>query len=78
VIHEIGLLNGAFQSERTEIVSKIDLLNQSLRQLEYRPGTFMRLEPREVRDPEILGFRDALRECLAGTFEGTLEADEAR
>lgn len=78
VIHEIGLLNGAFQSERTEIVSKIDLLNQSLRQLEYRPGTFMRLEPREVRDPEIMEFRTALRECLAGTFEGTLEADEAR
>lgn len=78
VIHEIGLLNGAFQSERTEIVSKIDLLNQSLKQLEYRPGTFMRLEPREVRDREILDFRDALRECLAGTFEGTLEADEAR
>ncbi|MEI8196649.1 MAG: SbcC/MukB-like Walker B domain-containing protein, partial [Phycisphaerae bacterium] len=78
VIHEIGLLNGAFQSERTEIVSKIDLLNQSLRQLEYRPGTFMRLEPREVRDREIQEFRDALKECLSGTFEGTLEADEAR
>jgi uncharacterized protein YPO0396 len=78
VIHEIGLLNGAFQSERTELVSKIDLLNLSLRQLEYRPGTFMRLEPREVRDREILEFRDALRQCLAGTFEGTLEADEAR
>ena len=78
VIHEIGLLNGAFQSERTEIVSKIDLLNQSLRQLEYRPGTYMRLEPREVRDREVLEFRDTLRQCLAGTFEGTLEADEAR
>lgn len=78
VIHEIGLLNGAFQSERTEILSKIDLLNSSLRQLEYRSGTFMRLEPREVRDREILEFRDALRQCLAGTFEGTLEADEAR
>jgi uncharacterized protein YPO0396 len=78
VIHEIGLLNAAFQSERTEIVSKIDVLNQSLRQLEYRPGTFMRLEPREVRDREILEFRDSMRECLAGTFEGTLEADEAR
>ena len=78
VIHEIGLLNGAFQSERTEIVSKIDLLNQSLRQLEYRSGTFMRLEPREVRDREIVEFRDSLRDCLAGTFEGTLEADEAR
>ena len=78
VTQEIGLLNGALQSERSEIVSKIDLLNESLRQLEYRPGTFMQLEPRPVRDREIAEFQDALKECLAGTFEGTLEADEAR
>lgn len=78
VIQEIGLLNAAFQTERTEIDSKIELLNQSLRQLDYRPGTFMRLEPRPVRDREIVEFQDSLRECLAGTFEGTLEADEAR
>jgi uncharacterized protein YPO0396 len=78
VVHEIGLLNGAFQTDRTEIESKIDLLNKSLRQLEYQPGTYMRLEPRPVRDAEILDFQVSLRECIAGTFEGTLEADEAR
>lgn len=78
VIQEIGLLNGAFQTERTEIASKIELLNQSLQQLDYRPGTFMRLEPRPVRDREIVEFQNSLKECLAGTFEGTLEADEAR
>jgi uncharacterized protein YPO0396 len=54
------------------------VLNQSLGQLEYRPGTFMRLEPRPVRDHEITEFQTGLRECLAGTFEGTLAADEAR
>jgi uncharacterized protein YPO0396 len=78
VVQEIGLLNGAFQTERTEIESKIDLLNKSLRQLEYQPGTYMRLEPRPVRDAEISNFQTSLRECIAGTFEGTLEADEAR
>lgn len=78
VIQEIGLLNGAFQTERTEIVSKVEMLNQSLKQLQYRPGTYMKLEPRPVRDREIAEFQDSLRECLAGTFEGTLEADEAR
>jgi uncharacterized protein YPO0396 len=78
VIQEIGLLNGAFQTERTEINSKIELLNQCLRQLEYRPGTYMQLEPRPVRDGEILSFQESLRQCLAGTFEGTPEADEAR
>jgi uncharacterized protein YPO0396 len=78
VIQEIGLLNGAFQSERSEIIARINQLNESLRQLEYRPGTHMVLEPRPVRDPEVVEFQNALRECLAGTFEGTAEADEAR
>jgi uncharacterized protein YPO0396 len=78
VIHEIGLLNAALRTERNEIESKIKLLNESLRQLEYRPGTFMQLEPKPVRDAEIAEFQTALSECLAGTFEGTLEADEAR
>jgi uncharacterized protein YPO0396 len=78
VIQEIGLLNGALQTERREILDKIDLLNTSLRQLEYRPGTHMRLDPRQARDSEIAEFQDSLKQCLAGTFEGTLEADEAR
>lgn len=78
VLHEILLLNGDFQTEKTEIERKIDLLNQSLGQLEYRPGTSMRLEARPVRDPEVTGFQTSLRECLADTFEGSPEADEAR
>ena len=78
VIHEIGLLNAALRTERNEIESKIELLNASLRQLEYRSGTFMQLEPKPVRDAEIAEFQNSLNECLAGTFEGTLEADEAR
>lgn len=53
VIQEIGLLNAAFQKERLEIESKIVVLNRSLKQLEYRPATFMRLELKPVRDPEI-------------------------
>ncbi len=38
----------------------------------------MRLEAKAVRDREIGDFREALAQCLAGTFEGTPEADEAR
>jgi uncharacterized protein YPO0396 len=78
VTQEIGLLHGAFQSERAEIVARIDQLNASLRQLEYRPGTHMRLEPRAVRDVEMVEFQMALRECLSDTFRGTLDADEMR
>lgn len=78
VTQEIGILNGAFQTEKQEIEQKIEILNRSLRQLEYRPGTYMKLEPRAVRDVEIQQFQSSLRECLADSFEGTLAADEAR
>lgn len=78
VIHEIGILAGELRAETGEIRAKIDLLNKSLRVVEYRPGTHMRLEPREVRDADIGEFQTSLKECLSGTFEGTAEANEAR
>ena len=78
VTKEISFLNGQFETDRTEVESKIDLLNESLKQVEYGKGTFMRLEPRSVKDKDVTAFRQSLRECLAGSFEGTDEADEAR
>lgn len=78
VTHEIGILNGALQSEQGDIVSKIDILNESLRELEYRRGTWIRLEARQIRDIEIHEFQRDIKECLSGSFEGTMEADEAR
>lgn len=78
VTHEIGLLNGALLTEQADIISKIDILNESLRELEYRHGTWIRLEARQLRDTEIHDFQRDIKECLSGSFEGTLEADEAR
>lgn len=78
VTQEIGFLNGALHGEATEIRTRIDTLNKSLACLEYRPGTFMKLEPRPVKDREIAGFQSALAECLADKFDGRHDADEAR
>lgn len=78
VTHEIGLLNGELADERGQIARKIEQLNGSLRQVEYNPGTFMQLEPKPVRNREVLDFQAALRNCLADAFEGSFEADEAR
>jgi uncharacterized protein YPO0396 len=78
VTQEIGFLNGELHKERTQIAEKIELLNTCLRQLPYREGTIMRLEPRPVLDMEIKAFQGMLKECLAGTFESTPDADEAR
>lgn len=78
VIQEIGLFRGELEHERRTIQEKIETLNVSLRRLEYRPGTHIQLEPRAVRDPEIVEFQTRLRECIEGSFEDSPEGNEAR
>ena len=78
VIQEIGLFQSALQQERRKIEDKIELLNISLKKLEYRPGTHIQLEPRQIRDVDIAGFQGRLRECVDGSFEETAEANEAQ
>ncbi len=78
VIHEIAVFRNGLDQERREIESKIELLNDSLRKLEYRPGTHIQLQPRPIRDAEITDFQSRLRECIEGSFDDTPEANEAR
>ncbi len=78
VTQELGVLHAALQCERQEILDKIETLNGSLEQLEYRAGTHMRLEPRPVADREIRDFQALLVDCLSDAFDGDTSADEAR
>lgn len=78
VIEEIGLFWAELSRQRREIQDKIELLNNSLKKLEYRPGTHIQLEPRPIHDPEIVEFQSRLRECGEGLFEDTPEANETR
>ncbi len=77
VLQEIGLLHGSLEDEREEIRSKIETLNEALRQLEWETGTYMRLEPSDTADAEIRDFRRELAGCLEGTLGGTDDANEA-
>ena len=77
VLHEIGLLNGGLETDRQEIRDKIEQLNEALKLLQWKPGTYMQLEPSDVQDREILDFRRELAGCLTGTFDATPEANEA-
>ena len=78
VTREIQLLNSELDQERDAITDRVELLNESLARIPWKPGTHMRLEAQLVRDREINDFRQALLECLAGSFKGSPEADEAR
>jgi uncharacterized protein YPO0396 len=65
------------ETDRQEIRDKIEQLNEALKLLQWKPGTFMQLEPSDVQDREILDFRRELAGCLTGTFDATPEANEA-
>jgi uncharacterized protein YPO0396 len=78
VTREVAMFHGSLRNECKQIETKIGQLNVALAQLEYHPGTFMRLEPREVNDREIADFRRSLRECLDESLENSDEANEAR
>ena len=77
VLNEIGLLHGGLEDERQEIRDKVEQLNSALKLLEWKLGTFMRLEPSDVQDREIQDFRRELAGCLTGTLDGSPEANEA-
>jgi len=78
VSQEVAIFDADLKEACVQIESKIRQLNKALGELEYNPGTFMRLDPRRVQDREIIDFQRSLRSCLDGAFEGTSEANEAR
>lgn len=78
VSSEIALFNTGLRQEQSQIEEKISQLNKALADVDYSPGTFMRLKPKFVQDREIEEFRRSLRECLDGSLEHTQEANEAR
>ncbi len=73
VLQEIGVLNATLEQERADIRSKIELLNNALRPLDWERNTYIRLEPKDSRDPEIREFQGDLHRCLDHTMD---EANE--
>ncbi|QDT32222.1 ATP-binding protein [Thalassoglobus polymorphus] len=78
VTREIGLFRAALEKERRNIEDKIETLNLSLRQLDFRDGTYIQLDPQRVKNHSIIEFQRQLRECVEGSFEDSAEANEAR
>ncbi len=77
VVNEVGLLYGSLEDERQEIRDRIEQLNSALKFLAWKPGTYMRLEARDVADREIQDFRREIAGCLSGTMDGCAESNEA-
>jgi uncharacterized protein YPO0396 len=70
-IREIANFQSHLTRERQNIKERIDLINQSLTDIEYNPGRYILLEAQVSPDPEIREFQQQLRACTEGTLTGS-------
>jgi uncharacterized protein YPO0396 len=70
-INEIANFQSHLTRERRNIIERIDLINQSLTDIEYNPGRYILLEAQPSPDPDIRAFRQQLRACTVGAVTGS-------
>lgn len=64
-INDIALFKNKLEDTANDIVEKINVINESLKEIEYNDGTYIHLVPHEERDREIADFRNDLKNCLS-------------
>jgi uncharacterized protein YPO0396 len=69
-IQGVAMFQNQLHKERQQIEEKIQTINISLREIEYNPGTYIRLVLDRSQDPEIRDFQEDLRQCLAQSLDG--------
>ena len=73
-IREVANFQSQLHRERESISERIMQINQSLTQIDYNPGRFIRLEAQSSQDAEIREFQAALRACTEGALTGSEDA----
>lgn len=74
-IREIANFQSQLQRERQDIKDRIDLINRSLRSIDYNKGRYIRLEAENTIDPDIRDFQRDLRACTEGSLSGSTDAE---
>ncbi|MEA3410162.1 MAG: ATP-binding protein [Pseudomonadota bacterium] len=68
-IQGVAMFQARLDREQREIGDKIATINRSLREIEYSPGTYVRLRQDRTQDPEIRDFQSQLRQVLSGALD---------
>ena len=68
VINDMVLFRSFLEKEEVEIKAKIDKINESLKGIEYNPGTYIELLRDKAQDKDIVDFQGDLRRCISGTL----------
>ncbi|MDQ3001362.1 MAG: ATP-dependent exonuclease SbcCD, C subunit-like protein [Fibrobacterota bacterium] len=74
-IREVANFQSQLHRERQLIKERIDIINRSLREIDYNPGRYILLEAELTPDPEVRSFQQELRACTEGALTGS--GDEA-
>ncbi len=70
-IRDIAGFHARLRREEDEIRERIDIINRSLRLIDYNPGRYIELEDERTIDPEIREFQQDLRKCTEGSISGS-------
>lgn len=70
-IREIANFNTQLNRESEDIRDRVGLINQSLAEIDYNPGRYIRLEAQPAGDVEIREFRNELRACTDDSLTGS-------
>jgi uncharacterized protein YPO0396 len=73
-IREVANFQSQLAREREQIKDRIMRINESLAQIDYNPGRYIRLEARPSPDVEIRDFQSELRACTEGALTGSEDA----
>ena len=73
-IREVANFQSQLARERETIKDRIARINESLGQIDYNPGRYIRLEALPVPDADIRDFQAELRACTEGALTGSEDA----
>ena len=73
-IREVANFQSQLAREREQIRERIARINESLAQIDYNPGRYIRLEALPSPDVEIRDFQNELRACTEGALTGSGDA----
>ena len=70
-IREVANFQSQLARERETIRDRIARINESMGQIDYNPGRYIRLEARPAPDADIRDFQAELRACTEGALTGS-------
>jgi len=70
-IREVANFQSQLHRERETIKDRISRINDSLTQIDYNPGRYIKLEAQPSQDADIRDFQSELRSCTEGALTGS-------